>query len=262
MKQLVLLGAMLCLALSSPLQADDAFPGRPKYPDVKIIELADLAKQINEVVMVDVRSEYEFRTLRMQGAINIPVASEDFVKDVANIRTVTKKPIVFYCNGHTCMKSYNAARKANLAKIANCYAFDAGIFDWTVAQPQDAELLGKSPVNPKDLISKSKLKAHQLSPAAFSTRAENENEVMILDVRDRYQRAAVGLFPFQERWAPLDQEDKLHAYVMKAKRSGKTLLVYDEVGKQVRWLQYRLERAGVKKYYFMTGGSKAYFESL
>lgn len=41
----------------------------------------------------------------------------------------------------------------------------------------------------------------------------------------------------------------------KAARSGDNMYVYDEAGKQVRWLMYRLEQAGVKDYYFMKGGA-------
>jgi hypothetical protein len=34
------------------------------------------------------------------------------------------------------------------------------------------------------------------------------------------------------------------------------------VGKQVRWLQYELEKAGLKKYYFMKKGASGYYDSL
>ncbi|MDX1803386.1 MAG: glycerol-3-phosphate 1-O-acyltransferase, partial [Alcanivorax sp.] len=41
-----------------------------------------------------------------------------------------------------------------------------------------------------------------------------------------------------------------------------TLLIYDAVGKQVRWLQYMLEAEGVKDYYFMQGGAKSFYEKV
>ena len=46
------------------------------------------------------------------------------------------------------------------------------------------------------------------------------------------------------------------------KKSGQPLLVYDESGKQVRWLQYHLDEKGIKNYNFMKGGVKQYFKSL
>ena len=104
------------------------------------------------------------------------------------------------------------------------------------------------------LISGKKFTAHQLGPKEFAKRVGPST--MVIDVRDSYQRAAVGLFPFEEKWIPLSQKGRLSDQIDRARRNGKTLLIYDEVGKQVRWLQYRLEQAGVKKYYFMKGGAK------
>ena len=34
-----------------------------------------------------------------------------------------------------------------------------------------------------------------------------------------------------------------------------TLLIFDQVGKQVRWLMYNLELAGIKNYYFLEKGA-------
>ena len=40
----------------------------------------------------------------------------------------------------------------------------------------------------------------------------------------------------KERWVSLEQKDRIIRYIQKAKQQNKTLYVYDEVGKQVRWL--------------------------
>ena len=69
------------------------------------------------------------------------------------------------------------------------------------------------------------------------------------------------MFPFKENRAELADMNSIRQYVKEAKASGKTLLVYDKVGKQVRWFQYFLEREGVKNYYFMKGGSEGYYEA-
>jgi len=251
--------ALILLGVSGAYAAE-GFPGRPQYPDVEIIELQDLYNQFDKVAIIDVRSEYEYETLRIKNAINIPVAHTSFSKDIRNIRSVTNKPLVFYCNGHSCMKSYKAARKAKLAKVPSCYAFDAGVFDWAKTYPKDTVLLGKELRDANRLISGKKFTAHQLGPKEFAKRVGPST--MVIDVRDSYQRAAVGLFPFEEKWIPLSQKGRLSDHIDRAKRNGKTLLIYDEVGKQVRWLQYRLEQAGVKKYYFMKGGASAYIDSI
>ena len=60
---------------------------------------------------------------------------------------------------------------------------------------------------------------------------------------------------------PLDNA-ALKKYVEQARQEGKTLLIYDEAGQQVRWLQYYLESEKVAAYYFMAGGAKGYFDLM
>jgi rhodanese-related sulfurtransferase len=263
MRKIITTLALLTILLSTTAFAGEDFPGRAKYKGVPYIELADLYDKLNDTVVVDARSKLEFDTLRIKTAINIPVASENFEAQVSKLRADTDKPIVFYCNGHTCMKSYIATKKAVAANIKNVYAFDAGIFDWTKAYPEQATLLGKSPVNLAHLIPKSTFKKRLIDPNTFSDRATiNRNKYMVIDVRDKFQRAGVGFYPGLERWASLGQQAKLTRYIKKAIRQGRTLLIYDEVGKQVRWLQYALEKAGAKKYYFMSNGAKGYYNEM
>ncbi|MBN4079465.1 rhodanese-like domain-containing protein [Beggiatoa alba] len=243
--------------------ANDDFPGRAKYPKIPFIELADLYGKLNNVIVVDARSKLEFETLRVKDSVNIPVASIQFEENIAKLRSTTDKTIVFYCNGHTCMKSYIATQKAIEANINDVYAFDAGIFDWTKAYPDQAVLLGVSPVNLAHLIPKSNFKKRLLTPDDFSDRATAAgNNLMVIDVRDKFQRAGIGFYPGLERWASLDQQQKLDRYIKKALKQNRTLLIYDEVGKQVRWLQYALEKAGAKDYYFMKKGARGYYSEL
>jgi rhodanese-related sulfurtransferase len=243
--------------------AAEDFPGRKKYPKIPYIELADLHKTLKDVVVVDARSKLEFETLRVKNSVNIPVASKQFEENVIKLRSTTDKPIVFYCNGHTCMKSYIAVKRAIDANVKDVHAFDAGIFDWTKAHPDQAVLLGASPVNLAHLIPKSQFKKRLLTPDNFSDRATAPGKkMMVIDVRDKFQRAGVGFYPGLERWASLDEQKKLDRYIKKALKQNRTLLIYDEVGKQVRWLQYALEKAGAKDYYFMKKGARGYYKEL
>lgn len=243
----------------------EGFPGRSheKYSKVPYIEITDLHKQLGKVVIVDARSKFEFDTLKIKGAVNIPVALKTFDEDIMKLRKKTDKPLVFYCNGHTCMKSYKAAKRAMHLGLKDVYAFDAGIFDWTKAYPDQAVLLGKSPVDTRDILSKNQFKARLLHPDKFSTLATDDPaNVIVLDIRDKYQRAGVGFFPIQERWTSLNKIEKVYSYIRKAKEKGKTLFIYDEVGKQVRWLQYALEREGIENYYFMDKGATGYYKTI
>lgn len=241
--------------------AKELFPHRANYPDVQHIERANLESRYENVVIVDVRSRYEFETIHIAGAINISVSKSSFGRKVKELRTRSNKTIVFYCNGHTCSKSYKATRKAQSAGVKNVLAFDAGIFDWAHNNPKRSVLLGQSPINPNDLISKKEFKKRLLTPEEFQKNVEYSS-VIVLDVRSRLQRAGAGLFPFYEKYAGLDDQKKLDRYIAIARREKKTLLAYDAVGKQVRWFEYYLRKKGITKYYFMKDGADGYFKLL
>jgi len=168
--------------------------------------------------------------------------------------------IVVYCNGKTCMKSYKAASKAKSRGITNVVAFDAGIMDWAKSYPEQAVLLGQSPIDPNKLIAKSRFKKHLVAPEKFAEMVQTDN-VAVLDVRDRHQRMGMGLFIGAERQANLD-DDSINKHILASVKGNKTMLIYDEAGKQVRWLMYRLEAAGVQNYKFMKGGTRGYFKTL
>lgn len=258
-----IVSALAAVFVSALAGAEEGFPGRVKYPDVPYIELQDLYTQRSEIMVVDARSRYEFETLRIKGAVNIPVANKSFESLVIKLRQSTTMTIAFYCNGHRCLKSYQAVEKARAAGVNNVIAYDAGIFEWTKAYPDQAVLLGQTPVDTKKLIAKNKFQSRLLNPDLFSESiVRTRNQSIVLDVRDKFQRAGIGFYPGLEKWASLDDQRKLNRYIQMAKHQNKTLFIYDEVGKQVRWLQYALEKAGVKNYYFMEKGARAYYDML
>ena len=258
--------SVFLLSLLSPAlsNASNDFPGRAEFPTVATYEKKDLFNNFNEVIIVDTRSQYEYSTLRIKGAVNIPVSSKTFAKEVKLLRNKSLKPIVFYCNGRSCYKSYKAAKHADRAGIKNTFAYDAGMFEWAKTFPQKSTLLGQSPINPADIISSTKYKKHLISPKTFGKYAFNDkNNGLVLDIRDSQQRAAgIGLFLGVERWASIENPGKIKTYIAKAKAKKQPIYIYDEVGKQVRWLQYALEEQNVKNYYFMDKGAKGYIEKM
>lgn len=245
----------LLLLFGGMTKAAEEFPVRSLFPKVATIELEELHSKLEQVVVIDVRSSYEYETLHIKNARHLALNDRNFIPALQQLRKEESRPFVFYCNGHTCKKSYKATQKAMQSHVDEVYAFDAGIFDWTKAYPEQAVLLGKSPVDPKRLLGKEKLAAHMLEPEAFGRRVGSN--AIVLDIRDTMQKNAISLFPMQQRSVPLDN-NALKSYVDKAKRDNKTLLVYDAVGKQVRWLQYYLEEERVPQYYFMKGGAKGF----
>lgn len=238
--------------------AAEAFPHRAKFKEVQIMEIDTLERQLDQAIVIDVRSKYEFDTMHIKGAKHVPLTSKTFEADVRKLRTGGDKPIVFYCNGVTCKKSYEAAEKAMAAGIRNCYAYDAGLDRWAKRFPEQSVLLGKSPMNPADYLEKDAYKKRVVSAADFETRMATG--AIVLDIRDLAQRD-MALFPFKEQRAQLDDRDKIAAVVEEAKRQKKTLLVYDKTGRQAPWFQYYLEQQGIKSYHFMEGGAEGYFEA-
>ncbi|MGE0082028.1 MAG: rhodanese-like domain-containing protein [Thiohalomonadaceae bacterium] len=249
----------LCFMFAGAAWGNDEFEGRRLYPTVKWIGLEDLHARRDAVELVDVRSRYEYETLHVAGALNIPVGESGFGEKVRALRAASDKPIVFYCNGRTCMKSYEAVLAAEKAGVSNVLAYDAGVFDWVKQYPDKSELLGQSPVDPARLIGKEKFAAHMLEPEAFEQRIGERT--LVLDVRDQYQQEGTSLFPAVQVSVPLDNK-ALKRYVDQAKREGRTLLIYDAAGHQVRWLQYYLEAEQVPSYFFMAGGAKAYYDRM
>ncbi|KPK72420.1 MAG: hypothetical protein AMJ84_04250 [Acidithiobacillales bacterium SM23_46] len=237
--------------------AAEPFPHRAKYKEVQIMEIENLERQLDQLIVIDVRSKYEYDTMHIKGAKHIPLHSKTFEADVQKLRAAGNKPIVFYCNGVTCKKSYQATEKAMAAGIRNVYAYDAGLHGWAKRFPEHSVLLGKSPMNPADFLEKEAYKKRVISAGDFENRMGAG--AIVLDIRDLAQRD-MALFPFKEQRAQLDDSQKIAAVVEEAKRQKKTLLIYDKTGRQAPWFQYYLEQQGIKSYHFMEGGAEGYFE--
>lgn len=250
----------ICVLISiwtNSVFAED-FPGRTVYPGVEVYSTEQLEKSINDVNIVDVRSRYEYEVLHINSAHHISLNSKKFAADLEALKAKSQKPIVFYCNGHTCYKSYKAVVKAKASGIKNVFSYDSGIFDWATAHPDKTTMLSVSPINPEKLISKKRLNDHMLEPDAFNQKAGNTGE--ILDIREPRQRGLLSLYPYRQINISLQEKDKLSKFLTSIKKVKKPLFIYDQAGKQVRWLQYYIEASGIKNYYFLKGGAKAYLK--
>ena len=247
-------------AYAADAAAPGAFIGRSLFPTVKWIGLEELYKKKDTIQIVDVRSNYEFATLHIKQAVNIPLANkQQFIEDVRKLRAASPEPIAFYCNGRACLKSYEAVMAAQSADVGNVFSYDTGVLDWAKQYPDETVLLGKSPLDPKRLLTKETFEQHSLSGPEFEQHIGAK--AIVLDVRDIFQQEATKLFPSVQHSVPLDNAALTH-YVNQANREGKTLLIYDATGQQVRWLQYFLEAENVKSYYFLKGGARAYYDAM
>lgn len=251
---ITILAFFLTCFVSLSIAQEDPFPGRKLYDKVATIETDELYNNRDKYTVVDVRSTYEFETLHVKDARHIALNDEEFVEKARALTQETGKPLVFYCNGKTCYKSYNASAKAYDGGLTNNKAYDAGIFDWATAHPDAAVLLGESPVDTTKLISSKDFKSRLLEPAEFGKRVNDGNHAT-LDIRNVHQRGSVSLYILDDS-IPLDDTESLNVYLTKIKADGTPLLVYDMAGKQVRWFQYYLEKMGITDYHFLKGGVK------
>ena len=91
---LVTMGIIFSVFSTSSVVAKEGFPGRAEYPEIPVYTKAELSKEFNNVVIVDARSSLEFDTLRIKGAVNIPVADKkNFGKRVKALYQQHKKAV-------------------------------------------------------------------------------------------------------------------------------------------------------------------------
>lgn len=255
LRQGVLVLAGVLLLGSSLALAEEEFPLRAKHPAITPITTEELAAVYDQAIIVDSRDSMEFKVIHMKGAHNFLVAK----MQEANLSGLRPKdgtaPLVFYCNGITCEKSYDASEKAVKWGFANVKVYDAGIFTWAKGQPertlifdqpQTAETIKTS------LISKEKLAEKMLAPAEFITKSK-DSSYTIIDIRGTNERKEIPIKLPKLKAMPLDTMVKLLEEKSPTIPS-KGLLIIDIVGKQVSWLQYYLEQQGVSDYFFLKGG--------
>jgi rhodanese-related sulfurtransferase len=234
------------------------FPYRAKYPNLKCIATEELAAKDakKEVVIVDVRSSIEFDVIHIQSAVHLNLSKKSFTEDLKKLMADNPgKSIAFYCNGVTCIKSYEAAEKAvKELDFKNCYVYDAGIPEWAQVHPKLTTLLGAAMEDKSKLIAVPEFKGHCLPFDQFKAKAADQRAVVV-DVRDFVQ--ATSKLPGMEtaRTIPLDQF--IPNFVQKELEKDKSLVIFDQVGKQTEWLMYYLKKHGYTQYAFLEGGATA-----
>ena len=187
---LTLAALISCLAFVNLALSAEGYPHREKYSDIAIISTEDLKEKYDDVVIIDVRSQVEFDVVRIKKAIHIPISSRNFEKMLNEqqfSREESKKSIVFYCNGHSCEKSYQAAQKSNNSGFNNVLCYDGGIFDWIEAYPELSLLMGKTISSRNKVIPSSEHQARVISLQEFQAKAGN-SDVIVIDIRDSFQR--------------------------------------------------------------------------
>ena len=112
-------------------------------PGAKMVTAREVEQLIARgAVMVDTRTEKEYTTKRIPGAIFGPyhekslkdVAFDPSKDDFAGVAKLDRsKPTVFACNGAECWKSYKASRVALSSGLKEVYWFRGGLPEWEAA---------------------------------------------------------------------------------------------------------------------------------
>lgn len=262
--------AAFCFVLAfAPVPASaqslSEFPGRNLYQrfGVDAIGLFDLRGQLSTSTVVDVRSRLEYDILHIEDAHHVSLGAADFEDAVATLVDQEGGLLVFYGNGRQSPVSYRAAARANAAGLGPAQAYDAGVADWAARYPRLTRLFGDPiPESDAGLISDEAFERRLLDAETFSRRVRNDADALVLDVRSHQQRDQISLFAGREIAAPLGNVEKLNRLLDQASREGRGLLIFDQHGQQVRWLQYHLEERGIDDYRFLEGGLQGFYDEI
>ncbi|MCW8931485.1 MAG: rhodanese-like domain-containing protein [Gammaproteobacteria bacterium] len=280
MKKIILLTLSFLLLISfsninaqvSEEALDKTYPNRKFYPQLQYISTEQMTHSIEmeKYFIIDARPQLPFESLHIKGAINIHSGDKSFNEKFLTAINNNSKPIVFYCGGLACLKSYKASvkaidllRKNNIA--LSVYTYDSGISAFAHANPKWVLKNGKdiSPDNP--LLDIAEIKKHAISAQNFTDiiRSDESDEFVILDIRESNQKILRKLFMFKkEKKLTLLKPEKLIVFLNDVKKEGKTLMVYGSVEKQIESLYPLIKMSGQKKWFYLEGGEHAYSQYM
>lgn len=246
-----LLGALLATA---PALAAGDFPLREKYAEVEWMSTRALYDSRERVILVDSRGEIQNAVMHIPGARNLPLSGMK-MGDLLHLREKDGgTPLVFYCNDENCSLSYLAVEKARSWGFENVFAYDAGLSAWLEAHADRVsffgEVLSASELKAK-LISNREFSAVCLDPGAFKAKASGGYP--LFDIRDRQEQGEEPMRLPGTKTVSVDEMVEILAHP--GELPSRRFLILDELGKQVRWIQYYLERQGIDDYYFLKGGA-------
>lgn len=266
----VILPIVLLMFAVSACSANDTetFPKRKFYPQLNYIDTQEFAEGIknNQYDVIDVRDATSFQALHVKNSSNIFIKHKAFEQEILDFVTNSKNPMVIYCNGISCSKSYVASakiidlftRKGIKKKV---YTYDSGINAIAYSHNELVLKNGKEVSQSNPLIDFEKIKKHTLEPIEFESylSKHHNSEYALLDIREKNEQALLKIFMFKkEKKISLTQRDKLIKFLNQVKQDKKTLMVYDLAGRQINGLYELLKITGIKQWHYMEGGEFGY----
>ena len=237
----------------------DEFPYRKNYPDVPVLEIGEVRNgyENGDILLVDVRTKMEFETIHPESAVHIDFANQLFLSNLRKLGEDNPgKKIVLYDNGITCLKCYIATQDAVDENMENIYAYDGGIQAWAEKYPADTILMGKLIRAPQtQLIPYDEYLKISLDFTTFKQKVAESPNAKVVDARDPKQRTST--LPGFENAMPIPLDKLIANVINKGYMKDDQLFIFDQVGRQARWLMYYLNEKGYRNYYFLKGGATA-----
>ena len=103
---------------------------------MKEIDRSELKQMMDEqenLVVLDVMRPDPYKKFHIPGAVNAPVAFDDFEQKASEAVGDKSTPVVVYCQDRNCPDSEDAARRLDQAGFENVYDYKAGKDDWQQA---------------------------------------------------------------------------------------------------------------------------------
>jgi rhodanese-related sulfurtransferase len=236
--------------------SNDKFIFRSTFSDVPVIELKELKAQYDLVTIIDVRSLQECNVIKINKAHCIPWSNVGFNAYLNKYKAKkSTTPLIMYCNGYTCKKSYRATRFAMKLGVKNVFAFDAGILDWAKSYPELTTLIGETPLQSNDLISKEMLSAKFINFERLLTLVEEKDKIILIDIREKRQISKSNIRLDRLDFRNISFKNMVKNVIRNGKYKDEMIVVVDAVGKQVRWIQYYFEKYKYDNYYFLKNGA-------
>lgn len=124
-------GLLLGLSLFTPSHAEEANWHSPEQVEGTITTSLSQAKALFDqgVVFIDVRRQKFFLKKHITGAYHLDL-KRAFTRDALNKIATPSQPIVIYCSGEKCSRSYKASAKAVEWGYKEVHYFRAGVAAW------------------------------------------------------------------------------------------------------------------------------------
>ncbi len=207
-------------------------------------------KEFHDVMLLDIRSRFEFDVLSIKTSINLPIEKASSLERIK--RFVQYQPdikIIVIDNNDETSRPFEAARLLQRYGLHNVRVYDEGVFSWLWYYPERTRLMGESPAKINTVIPISKTVSHSVNYNQFSNLSKKP-DALVIDTRDIYQQN-IGFVDLEYINIPF--ESLLHA-ISNRIWAEKQLLFFDATSQRYQMLQLFLQASGYYDYYFLEGG--------